>query len=124
MQFLVLLATTATVAVTAFPERLAARGDPPAEGGGFVPHCYVYEVNERGVNVGASPARQGQRHRYQLQGLQESHFDPQWIECSCRDVWGGWRQTSLDLNEGVRYDRKPNVLACFGNLGISTDPKA
>ncbi|KAK4100343.1 hypothetical protein N658DRAFT_507867 [Parathielavia hyrcaniae] len=49
------------------------------------------------------------------------HFDPQWIECSYRGRSGAWKQTSLDLNQGVRYEPGPNVLACFGHLGVSTD---
>jgi hypothetical protein len=40
MQFLTLLATAAFAAVAAaLPNRLASRGDPPAEGGGFADHC-------------------------------------------------------------------------------------
>ncbi|AEO68047.1 uncharacterized protein THITE_2129842 [Thermothielavioides terrestris NRRL 8126] len=150
-------ATAATAAAVAVPELGAGAAGgvvvrnitPPAHGGGFVKHCYTYEVGERGELVGRLLAKCGDDERFDLlhnmwldlnyclgnydgqlvwqdgcRDCASREFDTQWIECQCRNTKFNWQNTALDLNVSVRYDENFHVLACFQHLGVRDDPTA
>ncbi|KAH6847352.1 hypothetical protein B0I37DRAFT_391299 [Chaetomium sp. MPI-CAGE-AT-0009] len=116
--------------------------------GGFIQQCEVYNVGKFGEIISRLVAQCGddqplsQLHNTWLDlnlclannngmlawrdhgnaigscNCHARHFDTQYIECSCKDGAGEWKDSSLDLNEGVRYDMGHHVLACYGNLGV------